>query len=160
MVEEVDGLQLLAEQFLLLVSHILERGAIPAHVIANELHDALASHDIAAEAADNVYHVLRIVLQAACALHVAGLPGIQYARQHAAVIVRSAADAAQFSAIAQAALWAAHHGEAGQDGLVLTVEHVILAVLVATATVELIEALKGVLDTRIERKAPLKAGIW
>ena len=95
--------------------------------------------------ADDIDDILRVVLQLASLLQVTGLPGIDDAHETTAIVVRSAADATLSTA----------HGEAREDGLVLTVEHVELSVLVATAAVVLVEALEGVLDASEVGNAPI-----
>ena len=51
-------------------------GAVGTQVEADELHDALAAHDVAAVVADDVDDLLREVLQLACLLYVARVPGV------------------------------------------------------------------------------------
>ena len=136
-VEEIDGFEFLAQLHFLLGSDVLEGSAVGAEVEADELHDALAADDVAAEVADDVDDILGVVLQGASLLEVAFFPSTEDACQAAPVVVRGAADASL----------SATHSQTGQDGLVLAVEHIELAVLVAAAAVVFIEALEGVLDT-------------
>ena len=56
--EEVDSLKLLAHCSLLFVSHVLEWSTVLAKVKANELHDSLSAHDVAAVVADDVDYLL------------------------------------------------------------------------------------------------------
>ena len=136
MIEEVNGFEFLAQLHFLFVGDVLEGCAVGAEVETDKLHDALAADDVASEVADDVDDVLSIVLQGTCLLEVAGSPSLLNAYEATAIIVGRATDATL----------SATHGETGQDGLILTVEHVELAVLVAAATVVLIEALECVLD--------------
>ena len=62
MLEEANLLQFLAELSLLFWRDVLERGAVGAKVQANKFHDALAAHDVAAEMADDVNDLLRVIL--------------------------------------------------------------------------------------------------
>ena len=114
----------------------MERCAVRAEVETDKFHDALAAHDVAAEVANHVDYVLRIVLQFPRPLEVARRPGVENAREAAAVVVCRAANAALRTA----------HGEARQNGLVLPVQHVELAPGVAAAAVVLVEAFEGILD--------------
>ena len=136
MIEEVDGFEFLAQLHFLLVGDVLERCAVGAEVEADKLHDTLAADDVAAEVADDVDDVLSVVLQGTCLLEVTLLPSLDDASEATAIIVGRATNSALCAA----------HGQTRQDGLVLAVEHVELAILVATATVVLVEALEGVLD--------------
>ena len=61
-VEKVDGFEFLAQLCLLVVGDVLERSAVRPEVEADELHDTLAAHDVAAEVANDVDDVLCIVL--------------------------------------------------------------------------------------------------
>ena len=58
MLEESDLVQLFFKLRFLFGRNVLERSAVGTKVEANELHDTLAAHDIAAEVADNVYNLL------------------------------------------------------------------------------------------------------
>ena len=136
MIEEIDGFEFGFQAHFLLGRDVLEGCAIGTQVETDELHDALAAHDVTTEMADDVDDILSVVLQLAGFLQVTSLPGFDDAYEATAVVVRSAADAALCAA----------HSEAREDGLVLTVEHIELSVLVATAAVVLIEALEGVFD--------------
>ena len=143
--KEVDGLQLLAAGSLLFVGHVLERRAVGTEVQPDELHDALAAHDVTAVVADDVDDLLREILQFASLLEVTGIPSVDDAHEVAAVVVGGATDTALCAA----------HGERGEYGLVLSVEHVVLAVLVEAALVVLVDALKGVFDTGKVGDAPV-----
>ena len=137
MVEEVDSLKFLAELSLFFRGDVLEWGAVGTKVEPYQLHDTLAPHDVASEVADDVDDVLGVVLKGAGFLQIALLPCFENAGEAASVVVRRATDAAL----------CATHSQTGQNGFVLTVEHVELAVLIATATIVLVEALEGVFDT-------------
>ena len=52
--KETDFLKLLLHLNLFLIGHVAERYTVGAEVETEELHDALAAHDVATEVADNV----------------------------------------------------------------------------------------------------------
>ena len=64
--EEAYRVELLLQLFFLFGSNVLEGRAVGAEVEADEFHDALAADDVAAEMADDVDDLLRIVLQGTC----------------------------------------------------------------------------------------------
>ena len=143
--KEMDRLQLPLQLHLLLVGHIAERDPVGTEVQADELHDPLAAHDIAAEVADHVDDLLREVLQFAGLLQVTRRPGFANGDLLAAVVVGRSADAALGTA----------HRQGREIRLVLAVQHVELAACVQPALVVFVHALEGVLDAREVRDAPV-----
>jgi len=136
MVEEVDSFEFGTQASLLFVGDVLERRAIWAEVEAYKFHDSFAADDVSAEVADDIDDVLSVVLQGTCFLEIALLPGLDDTHETAAIVVGSAT----YSALCSA------HGQTWKNGLVLTVKHVELAVLIAAAAVVLVEALERVFD--------------
>ena len=160
--EEFDLLQLGLHGSLFLIGKVAPGHPVGAQVQADQLHDALAAHDIAPEIADDIDDLLREILQFAGLLQVSGSPGLADGHLLTAVVVGGSADTALGTAL----------GKGRQIGLILAVEHVKLAVLVQPALVILVQALEGVLDageigdasvlrkSSMGRKQPLKAGMW
>ena len=62
MLEEANLVEFLLELNLFLWRDVLEWSSVRSEVEANQLHDALAAHDVAAEMADDVNDLLRVIL--------------------------------------------------------------------------------------------------
>ena len=60
--EESNLLQLLFKLYFFLGCNVLERRTVGTKIQTNQLHDALASHNVAAEVADDVDNLLAVVL--------------------------------------------------------------------------------------------------
>ena len=60
--EETDGFELAAHFGLFAGCDVDEGSAVGAEVEADELHDALAAHDVSAEMTDDVDDLLRVIL--------------------------------------------------------------------------------------------------
>ena len=137
MFKEIDGFKFFLQLQFFLVRNILERRAVLTKIQVNELHNALSAYYVATEMADNVDDILSVVLQLASLFEIALFPGFLDAYEATAVIVGCATNAALRAA----------HSQTGQNGFVLTVEHIVLVVLIAQATIVFVHTFKRVLDT-------------
>ena len=116
MLKEIDSFKFFLQLLFFLFRNILERCAVLTKIQADELHDALSAYNIATEMADNVDDILSIVLQLASLFEIALFPRFLDAYEATAVIVGCATNAALRAA----------HSQTGQNGFVLTVEHIVL----------------------------------
>ena len=62
MLEEAYFVQFLSKLFLFFLSYVLEGRSVRSEVETNQLHDALTTHNVAAEMADDIDDLLRIIL--------------------------------------------------------------------------------------------------
>ena len=147
MLEEANLVQLFFKLYFFLGRNVLERGTVGTKVQANEFHDTFATHDIAAEVADNVYNLLAVVLQGACRLQISLVPRLDDSHQILAIIIGSSTYAAS----------CASHSQTRQNGLVLTVQHVVLAIFVKSALVIFVQTLEGVFDAGKVRDASVNS---
>ena len=116
----MGSLQFLFHGRLLVVRQVTERRTVGPQIQTDQFHDPFATDNITPIAADHVDHLLREVLSLTGRLQVAGGPGLQDTGQLLTVVIGRTTNAPL----------RATHRQAGQNRLILAMQHIKLPLLI------------------------------